>query len=78
MDLKTGFVEIRKPGRADSTVESLVQAENNDRLVIFEGVAKKNGTSVAKVRKLYAKNLQEDAPSGTPVQNPDDGSWAVK
>jgi len=69
-----GFVEIRI---ADSAAEALVTAENRDRLIIFEGVAKKNGTSVEDVRAIYAKNLQEDAPTGTPVQSAD-GSWAIK
>jgi len=51
----TGFVEVRKMDEVDDSVKALVQAENNDRLVIFEGVAKKNETSVDEVRKIYAK-----------------------
>lgn len=72
-----GLVEVRDASRADSSVESLVSAENSDRMVIYQGVAAKNGTSVADVQKIYAQRLQEDAPAGTPVQA-DDGSWKTK
>ncbi len=50
------------------SVEELIKAENSDRMIIYEAVAKKNGTSVEDVQKLYATRLQNDAPSGTPVE----------
>ena len=72
-----GLVEVRDASRTDASVDSLVSTENSDRMVIYQGVAAKNGTSVADVQKIYAKRLQEDAPAGTPVQA-DDGSWNTK
>jgi uncharacterized protein YdbL (DUF1318 family) len=79
---KSGLVEIRNSSQADSSVQALVNAENSDRMVIYKGVANKNGTSVEEVQKLYAKRLQDDAPSGTPIEalNESSGSyqWKVK
>lgn len=72
-----GLVEVRDPGRADPSVQGIVDAENADRMVIYNGVAAKNGTSVAEVQKIYAQRLQGDAPAGTPIQAVD-GSWSVK
>ena len=74
---KSGLVEIRNSGQADSSVQTLDNAENKDRMVIYQGVAKKNGTSVEEVQKIYAKRLQEDAPAGTPVQGVE-GDWSTK
>ena len=54
----------------------MVSDENSDRMVIYKGVAAKNGTSVAEVKDIYAKRLQEDAPAGTPIQKA--GGWTVK
>ena len=72
-----GLVEVQDASGADASAESLVSDENSDRMVIYQGVAAKNGTSVADVQKIYAQRLQEDAPAGTPVQA-DDGSWKTK
>ncbi|MDD5730569.1 MAG: DUF1318 domain-containing protein, partial [Candidatus Omnitrophica bacterium] len=63
-----GLVEIRSSDKGGSEAAALVQAENNDRMVIYQAVAKKNGTSVDEVQKLYAKRLQADAPAGTPIE----------
>ncbi len=65
---KSGLVEIRIPAAADGAVQALVSAENSDRMVIYQAVAKKNATSVEEVQKLYIKRLQEDAPQGTPIE----------
>ncbi len=76
---RSGLVEMR--GAADSSVQALANAENQDRMVIYEAVARKNGTSVEEVQKLYAKRLQNDAPSGTPIEvvNEDGSSqWRTK
>jgi len=70
----SGLVEVR--GQADAQAQALVSSENSDRMVIYTAVAQKNGTSVADVQKLYAKRLQNDAPSGTPIET--GGVWAVK
>jgi uncharacterized protein YdbL (DUF1318 family) len=59
-----GLVEARS-GQAPG---GLVSAENADRMVIYKGIAKKNGTSVEDVQKIYAVRLQEDAPAGTPIE----------
>jgi len=79
---KSGLVEIRAPGKADSVVEDLVKAENSDRMIIYEAVAKKNNTSVQEVQKLYAQRLQKDAPAGTPIEVLNESSgkyeWKIK
>jgi len=68
----SGLVEVR----TGSAGQDLVQAENNDRLIIYKAVAEKNGTSFSDVQQLYAKRLQADAPSGTPVEGP--SGWSIK
>jgi len=79
---RLGLVSIRRFENASESTKSLVIAENNDRMAIYEGVAKKNGTSVDEVQKIYAKRLQKDAPAGTPIEalNESSGrySWQVK
>lgn len=77
----SGLVEIRKPEGATDALEQLVKSENSDRLIIYQAVAEKNGTSVEEVQKLYAKRLQEDAPSGTPIESLNaagDYEWKIK
>ncbi|KPK98302.1 MAG: hypothetical protein AMJ95_04900 [Omnitrophica WOR_2 bacterium SM23_72] len=76
---KSGLIVIK--GAADSSVQALVDAENKDRMVIYQAVAEKNRTSVEEVQKLYAKRLQTDAPTGTPIEvvNEDGSSqWRIK
>jgi uncharacterized protein YdbL (DUF1318 family) len=76
---KSGLVEIRL---ADSSLKDLVNAENNDRMVIYQAVAQKNGSSVQEVQKLYAQRLQSDAVAGTPIEvlNSSTGlyEWKIK
>lgn len=72
-----GQVEIRKSQAADSSVRELVSAENADRLIIYKSIAKKNGTSLEDVQKLYAKKLQGSAPSGTPIEVAS-SNWQIK
>jgi len=74
---KNGLVEIRNSQGADSAAGQIVAGENADRMIIYQSVANKNGTSVEEVQKLYAKRLQTNAPAGTPVETPD-GAWKVK
>ena len=64
----SGMVVIKKADQADSTAEALIKAENEDRMIIYQSIAAKNGTSVEEVEKIYAKRLQADAPSGTPIE----------
>jgi hypothetical protein len=77
---KSGLLELRGLGSPEA--EKLIKEENNDRMVIYQAVAKKNGTSVEEVQKLYAKRLQQDAPGGTPIEVLEESSgayaWKVK
>jgi len=79
---KLGLVEIRNTSAADASVGQLVQAENSNRMTIYQSVAQKNGTSVEEVQKIYAKRLQNDAPTGTPIEVLDEStgtaSWKIK
>lgn len=70
-----GLLEIKAAG--GSSLEKLIKEENDDRMIIYKGIAKKNGTSVEEVQKLYAKKLQENAPGGTPIQV-SSGEWKIK
>jgi len=53
-----GLVEIK--GGADSSARALVDAENNDRMIIYRAIAAKNGISIQEVQEMYAKKLQEN------------------
>lgn len=75
---KSGLVEARSAEKADAALEALIEAENSDRMVIYKSIADKNSTTVEEVRKLYAKRLQENAPSGTPVEVYSDASGAYE
>ena len=79
---KMGLVEIRNSGAADASVQQLLSAENSNRMTIYRGIAEKNGSSVEEVQKLYAKRLQQDVPSGTPIEVVDEAtgsaSWQLK
>lgn len=78
---KSGLVEIRNSSGADASVNQLIIAENSDRMVIFQSVARKHGTSIEEVQKLFAKRLQDRAPSGTPIEALNDAGgyeWRIK
>jgi uncharacterized protein YdbL (DUF1318 family) len=64
-----GLVEVVGAGGVEAT--ELAKAENEDRMIIYRGIAAKNGTSTESVQTLYAQRLQSDAPSGTLIQVPD-------
>ncbi|MFH1753937.1 MAG: YdbL family protein [Candidatus Omnitrophota bacterium] len=70
-----GLVVVRKPG--EPSADRLVADENSDRMIIYNEIASKNGTSVASVQKLYAQRLQGDAAAGTPIQS-ESGGWTLK
>lgn len=72
---KSGLLEIKKEVQ-DSSLRDLVNAENSDRMIIYESIAKKEGLDVREVQKLYAKRLQEQAPAGTPIETLD--GWKTK
>jgi len=65
---KLGLVEVRDPRRADSSVNSLINRENSDRIIIYNAIAIKNNISFEEVQKMYAKKLQDRVNSGTPME----------
>ena len=73
---KQGLVELKNPQDSGQEASQIVSAENSDRMIIYQGVASKNGTSIADVKKLYAMRLQADAPAGTPIET--ESGWGVK
>ena len=77
---KMGLVEIRKQEKSSATIKELIEQENNDRKIIYEEIANKNGISNEEVQKMYAKRLQEDATAGTPIEvlNESDGTYSWK
>lgn len=79
---KLGLLELRALEKADASVSALIQDENNDRMIIYQQVAQKNGGSLEDVQKLYAKRLQADAPAGTPIEVLNSGTgqyeWELK
>ncbi|MFH1397888.1 MAG: DUF1318 domain-containing protein [Candidatus Omnitrophota bacterium] len=74
---KLGLVEARDLSQTTSTVKQIIDAENSDRIIIYKAVAAKNGTSLEEVQRIYAKRLQSDSPSGTPIEVLNEG-WRVK
>ena len=79
---KWGLVEIRVAQKADSATKDLIGKENSDRMVIYKEIAVKNGATIEEVQAMYAKRLQSDAPSGTPIEafNEQSGKfeWKIK
>ncbi|MFH1878508.1 MAG: YdbL family protein [Candidatus Omnitrophota bacterium] len=71
----SGMVVVRKS--TDASAEKIVKDENNDRMIIYKGIAAKNGTSLQDVQAVYAARLQKDAPQGTPVEG-ENGIWQIK
>ncbi|MFA5315668.1 MAG: DUF1318 domain-containing protein [Candidatus Omnitrophota bacterium] len=72
-----GQVELVNRAAADNSVAGLVEQENRDRSTIYAYVAGKNNASVDETARISAKRIQEDAPSGTPIQSPG-GEWTTK
>ncbi|MDO8488662.1 MAG: DUF1318 domain-containing protein [Candidatus Omnitrophota bacterium] len=70
---KSGFVVLL----GDASFDSLVSAENSDRMIIYKSIAEKNGATLDEVQKLYAKKLQSSAPAGTPIESVS-GEWLTK
>lgn len=80
---RLGFVVIRNQKEASPPIEDLIESENKDRLIIFEAIAKKNGTSLQQVQTIYVnRHLHPDAPKGTPLEifNEKTGTyeWKIK
>lgn len=70
---RNGLVELKG---SDASAQSLIDAENQDRMLIYKAIAQKNGGTVSDVQSLYARRLQSDAPSGTPVEEA--SGWRIK
>lgn len=43
---------------AEGSARTLAEAENADRMIIYRGIAAKNGSSVEDVQKVYAERLR--------------------
>ena len=69
-----GFVEVRSSA---GDTAALVAAENADRLAVYEVIARKTGSTVAKVGGARAKQIAAGSKAGVWVQK-EDGSWAKK
>lgn len=65
---KSGLAEVRKPAEASPALNELVKAENDDRMIIYSYLARKNNTALPEIQKIYAQRLQDDAPKGTPIE----------
>lgn len=76
---KSGLIELRKVGVNSGFP---LNDENSDRMIIYQAIAAKNGSSVQDVQKLYAKRLQSDAVAGTPIEVLDQSTgsyqWKIK
>jgi uncharacterized protein len=70
-----GLVEVKASG--DDSAGPLVAQENSDRKLIYTFISKKNSASFDETARIYARRIQSDAPSGTPVET-QPGSWSVK
>jgi len=79
-----GLLEIRTwegvslPERAK--VKQLVEAENKDRISLYQEIAKTMGidpSQLERVQKIFAKQWQKTTPSGTWIQT-EDGKWVRK
>jgi uncharacterized protein YdbL (DUF1318 family) len=83
-ETKTGFLEAKSweglslPDKAK--VKRLIQAENRDRVALYEEVAKAlqiNPDQMERLRRIFAKEWQDTVPSGTWIQR-EDGNWVKK
>ena len=72
---RAGLVVERSSGITKA--QSLMNAENSDRMIIYRAIAQKNGSAVEAVQKVYTERLRDGLPHGAAYQNPD-GSWTTK
>lgn len=73
---RMGFVVVKDAAAADMSALSLVSEENNDRQIIYQYIARKNGASVDETGKVFAERIQAAAPAGTPVES--GSGWTIK
>ena len=71
-----GYVTVL---RKDEGAEAIVNAENNDRKIIYTTIAKQNGLTDAlgTIERVFAQEQRERAKPGEKIQN-EDGRWVVK
>ena len=69
-----GLVEVRA---AQGDAAAVVSAENADRLAVYDVIARKTGSTVAKVGGARAKQIAVGSKAGVWVQQ-EDGSWTKK
>lgn len=73
-----GLLEVRtEDGKLSDAVRQVVDAENADRKLVFEKVAKKESIPVEAVARRMAGRMSENTPAGTWVQD-GQGNWSVK
>ncbi len=71
-----GYAEILK---SENDANVLVEAENRDRKVIYEGIAGQNGlgNALSVIESVFAQVQRDKAKSGEHVQT-DNGEWIEK
>ncbi len=73
-----GLLEIRTGnGKVADQVRDVMEAENSDRQLVFETVAKKQNSTPEFVAQRWAARMAERAPSGVWIQAAG-GDWLVK
>jgi len=65
------YVGVTKKG------EDIISAENNDRKLVYEAIAKKENTTAALVGELRAKKIAEKADPGDWIKD-ESGKWYQK
>ena len=69
-----GYLAVLSGDATDA--KAIVDEENADRKAVYQIIANQTGGSVEAVGKSRARQIREQAKSGTMVQN-DDGSWVA-
>jgi uncharacterized protein YdbL (DUF1318 family) len=71
-----GYVEVLG---GDSSAESIANAENADRKVIYTTIADQNGLTgaIETIEKVFAQVQRDKAESGQKIQT-EDGNWTTK
>lgn len=69
-----GFVEVRKDS---GDASSVVAAENGDRDIVYQSIAKKTGSSPEQVGEARARQIASNSASGVWLQR-EIGTWYQK
>lgn len=69
-----GYVEVRAN---DDDAQAIVTAENHDRRMVYEMIAKKTGSNAAQVGQARARQIAANSESGVWLQNAS-GTWYQK